>query len=185
MKKISEQTLFSHKWAEIKEIKTDKGSYVYHHQNWSNGEGVAILAYRRVLSDLTPTVKVIQVLGRYEICPAHDLDFELCSITGGMDKEGEPSYETAKRELLEEAGYDVDVNKLVYLGELYPSKQSDTLVHTFAVEITNEVQQEIVGDGTMGEEGAYCQWMPIELAVTESKDPILHSMIAKLTIGLW
>lgn len=163
--------LFRNKWVEVREKVTEKGSYTYSHSIWCNGEGVAILPFKIENGQLF-------ILGRYEVCPCHSDEFELCSITGGMDKEGESPAFTAKRELLEEGGYNVPLHKFVYLGTVKPSKQSDTIQHLFVVDITGKEQGEIVGDGTFGEEGAYVKWITAS-ELTNAEDPLLHTMFMR------
>lgn len=170
-KTTSIETLYENKWIEVREKTIDgKGKYVYSHSNWCNGQGVAVLAYR--IND------GVEFLGRYENCPAHSEDFDLCSITGGMDKVDESAVETAQRELLEEGGYDVPIEKFNYLGQVFPSKQSDNIQHLFIVDITGIEQGEIVGDGTFGEEGAYVEWID-NAKLAESHDPLLQAMYVK------
>lgn len=164
-------TLFKNKWVEVHEKVTEKGTYVYSHSAWCGGQGVAILPFKVVDGQLF-------LLGRFEVCPAHSDTFDLCSITGGMDVEGESPAFTAKRELLEEGGYKVSVEKLIYLGDVRPSKQSDTTQHLFTVDLTGKEQGEIVGDGTFGEEGAYVKWITPE-QLSDGKDPMLHVMFVR------
>ncbi len=175
MSKITD--LFKNKWMALKEIHLDNGtSYTYASDIWCDSEGVAIMPFKLEHSYLD--VKVPKILGRYEICPSHSLEFELYSITGGMDKEGESPAFTAKRELLEETGYDVPVEKLVYLGEVKPSKSSDKTMHLFAVNVEGYQQGEILGDNTKGEEGAYVEFITTE-QLSGAKDPLLHVMFIR------
>lgn len=181
------RTLFENHWLSLKEKTMDNGStYVYSHAGWSGGEGVAILPFRSKL--VSPAWKYYQpeFLGRYEICPAHSDDVELCSITGGMDKDGESPVFTAMRELIEEGGYKVPVENIVYLGTVRPSKSSDTTNHIFAVNLDDGSEEvEATGDGTIGEEGAYCSWINQEQLI-KAKDPLLHAMyLRSLEMGLF
>lgn len=180
MSKITE--LFNNKWVGIREKTLDNGSkYVYAHSEWCNSEGVAVLPYRTFINNEDWGYVVKEFLGRFEICPAHSDMVELCSITGGMDKEGESPAFTAMRELIEEAGYKVPVEELIYLGTAKPSKASDTTVHLFGVNLdsVNVEEVEAVGDGTLGEEGAYCSWIK-RSELVKAKDPLLHTMFMRL-----
>lgn len=180
MSKIS--TLFSNKWQSIKHKQLDNGSeYVYSSSPWCGGEGVAVLPYRRKLINKPWNYYENEYLGRFEICPAHSDDVELCSITGGMDKDGESPVFTAVRELIEEGGYDVPVENMIYLGTVRPSKSSDTTTHLFAVDLDLGAKEvEAIGDGTLGEEGAYCSWITGEQLIN-AKDPLLQSMYLRLS----
>jgi NUDIX domain len=173
MSKIT--TLYSNKWQSIREKTLDNGAkYVYASADWCGSQGVAVLPYRKTGERNTD----VQFLGRYEICPAHSDVVELCSITGGMDKENESPVFTAMRELIEEGGYEVNVEDMHYLGTVRPSKASDNTTHLFAVCLDNAKEVEAIGDGTLGEEGAFCGWIdPEQLAM--AKDPLLHSMFTR------
>lgn len=182
MSKIVE--LFKNKWLTIRKKTLENGcEYIYSHADWCNSEGVAILPFR-VVMDYSLTELGIpkrEFLGRYEICPAHSDEVELCSITGGMDKEGERPVFTAVRELEEEGGYRVNPEHVIHLGAVRPSKSSDNIMNLFAVDVdkANATKVEAVGDGTLGEEGSYCEWIDaVQLA--NAKDPLLHTMLVRL-----
>jgi 8-oxo-dGTP pyrophosphatase MutT (NUDIX family) len=178
MAKITE--IFNNKWLSVKKKTMDNGGeYVYAHAPWCGGEGVSILPFRNVETEggfFHP-----EFLGRFEICPAHSNDIELCSITGGMDKEGESPAFTARRELIEEAGYEAPVENFVYLGTVRPSKSSDNTTHLFGINLDKPAVKEVeaTGDGTLGEEGAYCDWVSVE-RLADAKDPLLHTMFTRL-----
>ena len=114
-----------------------------------------------------------EVLGRFEVNPAHAPNIQLCSLTGGAEK-GEAAKVGAKRELKEESGYEADLEEFVYLGYVRPSKSADTIVHLFGVDLTGKGEPEYApeGDGTTGEANTYCQWKDPNVALF-SKDPIL------------
>jgi len=166
--------LFSNEWISVVEKTTDNGGkYVYSQSIWCNCEGIAILPYRFTANSR------LEFLGRFEICPAHSDELELCSITGGMDKESESPVFTARRELIEESGYVVDNKNLVYLGTVRPSKSSDTTTHLFTVRLDKDfIKTDAVGDGTLGEEGSFCKWVSFD-EITKAKDPLLHTIICR------
>lgn len=130
------------------------------HMARTDGRLVALVPFRR-------TARGLEFLARVEICPAHfpkdtakaAMQARRYSITGGV-KAGETFAQTAVRELLEEAGYAVSDEALIDLGQVYPSKQEDTLAQLYSVDLTNETQAEIKGDGTVWEEGAGVEWLP-------------------------
>jgi len=178
----SEKTLFETKWSSIIKKTMDNGSvYEYLHSPWCNGEGVAILPFRRTASSFTRLDAIdYEFLGRFEVCPAHSNDFELCSITGGMDKQGENPMITAWRELIEEGGYRVPLENIIPLGTVRPSKASDTKTHLFAVNLDKGFDEfEAIGDGTPCEEGAYCKWVSRD-NILLAKDSLLHAMYVRL-----
>jgi 8-oxo-dGTP pyrophosphatase MutT (NUDIX family) len=137
------------------------------------GKFVAVLGYRRVGRDAW------EYLGRVEKCPPHQDGFALCALTGGIEKDEEP-LQAAIRELKEESGITSD--KLKPLGTIRPSKMSDSTGWLFAVDLTDEPDQDKYagkGDGSKGEEGAYCKFISYKDGIS-SKDPILATMIARL-----
>jgi 8-oxo-dGTP pyrophosphatase MutT (NUDIX family) len=125
---------------------------------------------------------LFEFLGRYEICPAHSDEVELCSITGGYDNSDKFTIEQcALNELMEEAGYEGKLEDLVYLGSVRGSKSSDGITHLFAIDIDKCTPCEAVSDGTLGEVGAYCDWINL-IELINAKDPLLLAMYARLTV---
>jgi len=172
------EKLFESKWLSvIKKTMQNGSSYIYSSADWCGSNGVAILPYRVPKNGFLGD---FEYLGRLEICPAHSDVIELCSITGGMDKEGEQAITTAWRELIEEGGYEVPIENIIRLGTVRPSKASESTMHLFAVDVDMGGKVvEAVGDGTLGEEGAFCEWVTKEQLIF-AKDPLLHTMIQRL-----
>ena len=161
-----ERTLYAGNYLSLKK----RGNYIYSHESRSNGKLVAILVYDSSCPNL--------VLGRYEICPAHDDPLpQLCTITGGVDT-GETPIESAIKEIREEAGYCADEMDLEYLGEIRPSKSADTRTYLYAFDAKGKVQYEAVGDGSKYERGAYCTWVSIKEAIW-CKDPLMAVMLVR------
>jgi len=139
--------------------------------------GVIILLYRRD-SELS-------ILGRYEICPAHNDGLALTDIAGGIEK-GDTPLETAVKESCEEAGYILEANNFVDLGRCNLSTNQDTLVYLFAADVTGLPRYDAIGDGTQGEVGSYCDWVtPIQ--AVQSKSAFMSTLILRLyfKIGFW
>jgi len=166
--KSGDHVLYENEWLEMRE--TPDG-YVYSHEAKSDGRGVAVLAYRH--SDAG-----VEVVGRYERCPCHRDGFALTSLTGLMDAGDEAPVETAARELKEEAGIDVAPGELKSLGAVRPSKQADTTMHLFCCDVGDRDIGETVGDGSSGEEGAYCRWVTPRDACL-SKSPVLAALVTR------
>jgi len=168
----TDPTLWQDEWIAVK--KRD-GWYTYTHQLKCNGQGVAVMGYRQGPAGL-------ELVGRYENCPPHDDGITLCSLTGMV--EGEDNVlQTAKRELWEEAGIDAPEGDFQYVGAARPSKASDTAIHLFLINVAGRDIGKATGDGTKGEEGAYCRWISFQDAVM-SKDPILATLAARVQLGL-
>ena len=162
------KTLYRNEWLSLQET---LDGYVYAHEEKSDGQGVAVLAYR---------AKPLLVVGRYENCPCHFDGMALTSLTGQVDP-GETPLQTAARELFEEAGITAGHDEFQSLGTVRPSKAADTTMHLFAVDIGDRDIGRGPGDGTKGEEGAYCKWVDHEQALI-SKSPVLATMVARLVM---
>jgi hypothetical protein len=170
------EIIYDNKWVSLAQATLDNGAkYIYSTEPWCKSNGVAVLVYRWVEDEY---MNYREYLGRYEICPAHSDKAELCAITGGCDKPEEEPIVTAVREVEEEAGYKVDITKVQFLGLVHPSKASDKEVFLYAVDVTGMEQGEAIGDGTLGEVGAYTKWMSGHECIF-SKDPVLATMIVR------
>ena len=74
------------------------------------------------------------------------------TVVSGTVEENETFLQCAKRELLEETGYNVEENeKWNYCGKISATKACATLHPCFLVDISNLTQQKIKGDGSKGE----------------------------------
>jgi hypothetical protein len=172
------KTLFENKWINVIEKTTENnGKYIYSAHPWCNSIGVAVLGYMNIFH-------VLHVLGRYEICPAHSDEVELCALTGGYDNSNKYTVvQCALNELREEGGYIVTEDQMIYLGSVKPSKSSDLIIDLFAVDLNNIKRQNAESDGTLGEVGSYCNWISGKEAI-KSKDPLLSVMIGRLKLKL-
>ena len=144
-----------------------------------SGQGVAVLVYT-----LTDEGKLDKILGRYENCLPHKSEADgLTSITGGVDK-GSSIIDSVLNELNEEAGYeDIDPGKLQDLGSCRPSKQEDSVWNLYAFDATGlERREDSVGDGTKGEEDAYCEWVEPHMALG-CKCPLVPTMFIRAGLG--
>ncbi|PJF40808.1 MAG: hypothetical protein CUN55_12320 [Phototrophicales bacterium] len=137
----------------------EREGYFFLHMARTAGRLVAIVPYRQ-------NAGKYEYLARVEICPAHfpanttksEMQPRLYSITGGV-KPDEDFRSTAARELKEESGYEVNAAALIDLGQVYPSKQEDTIAQLYSVDLSSVQQQTIEGDGSVWEQGAGVQWV--------------------------
>jgi len=164
------------KWLELR-MKVDKENgvdgFIYAHEVSCGGQKVAILPYRRVGRD------GCEVLLREEINPAWSKDPVLSSITGGIEL-GEDKRSAARRELLEETGFDADSSKLKYVGYCYGSKMSDSVYHLFCVDVTGLKSKLPKGDGSKLETKAKNKfWKWDTEAKKECKDPLVAAMVSR------
>jgi len=81
--------------------------------------------------------------------------------------------------LWEEAGYRVDVDDLIGLGQVRPSKSADTVVHLFAVDLTGKTQSTPQGDGSRFEANASVEWVDYDQGI-QIADPLFVTSIARL-----
>jgi len=171
--KQKSKVVFETDWISIKQI----DDYFFMHEKRCNGHIVAVLGWKG-------EKERPDILGRFEICPAHQDGKQLCSLTGGID-EKENSWDDAalnfaQEELEEESGISVKKDRFVDLGTVKPSKAADTIVHLFSIDLPDEEPiKNPKGDGSKGEKGAYCKWISFDEAIG-CKDPLMHVMILRL-----
>ena len=95
-------------------------------------------------------------------------------------KEDETDLDGAKRELLEESGYDVsDDKRWIYLGEITTSKLTNEKHPCFAVNINNIEQDEIIGDGSINEQKSKFELIHPE-KIFDLQDTFLNTTLLKL-----
>lgn len=167
------ETLYKTKWLSLKKMTLESVDveYIYVHSEASNGQAVAVLPFRTKEEGSSE----IEFLVRNEIVPPWTLDRSLCSLTGMH--EGGSYLETAKRELKEESGYEIEIDELIELGLVHNSKASDTEIHLFAVDLTGKEEGEVEGDGSILEALGTYDWVP---SVFDTSDSILLSLYAHL-----
>ena len=149
--KVTDEVLYDGKWVQLKLL---DGWYEYLH---NKGDGVLVLAVDKLQG---------RFLCRYENCPVHGDPHSLdpTSLTGTVE-EGDTPVETSVKEMLEESGYVIKEEELKYQGIAYSSKASDNILHLFYIEMNGEADDDIhegEGDGSKGENGSYCRWLPID-----------------------
>jgi len=149
----------------------DRDGYSFVREVRCDGRIVSILPFRT--RDNTK-----EFLSRLEVCPAHGPEIARYSFTGGWDPK-ETIEETAVRELREEAGFFIDRDELVGLGQTRPSKSADTTAYLFAVDVTGKRQFRPEGDGSRFEATASVEWVNYEVGI-QTQDPLFLSAILRL-----
>jgi len=149
----------------------ERNGYTFSREVRCDGILVSILPFRASSNEM-------EFLARLEVCPAHGPDLERCSITGGVEPE-KSIEESARQELLEEAGYQVGVDDLINLGQVHPSKSADTIVHLFAVNVTGIPQFTASGDGTRFEANASVEWLDYDQSI-QIADSLFVTAITRL-----
>jgi 8-oxo-dGTP pyrophosphatase MutT (NUDIX family) len=138
-KKSKEEILFNGEWLDLVKI---EGSTFIRNKHMS----VAILPYK---TDDTGMIKEIGILEEYNPIRVNNKCETL--ITGTVEYEDDSLLFTAKRELLEEGGFEVkseENDRWLFLGTIYPYKDNDRLVPIFACDVTRIEQVEAKGDGS-------------------------------------
>lgn len=141
--------------------------YTYSHEVKGNGKKIAIVPFRLTGQDDIPVEWLL--LDEVTLCWNGDT-LEPHSITGTVDK-GNTHLETAKIELKEEAGYDVDEKDLIFLGTCYGIKSSDTLYYLYTVDLTDVELGEVSGDGHPLEDVAKAFWTK---DIDDATDPMVY-----------
>lgn len=152
-------------------LRVEDGWYEYASELGGTGDLVVVLGFKKDPGE------PFQLLGRFETVPCHDGKLKLVSLTGKAES---TDWKTeAHRELVEESGVKgVEPGQLHDVGIVYPSKAMDTIAHLFVVDLTGHELGEAKGDGTKGEEGTYCEWVPLEDMV-DCKDPLVHVLMLR------
>ena len=148
-----ETTLFEN--ARLSIINRD--DYIFTH---TKNSVVYILPYRR-------PKRGAYLFGRFEVCPAHSSQKDLCAITGQCQPDDDP-LQVAIGELREEAGMIVNPSQIVSLGSGYLTKQADTTAYFFSVDVTDIPRTRASSDGSKFEQGSYCDWISRAQALASS-----------------
>lgn len=124
-------------------------------------------------------IEISKVGVRYELNPLKENNYTYTAITGNIE-EDETDLDGAKRELLEESGYDVsDDKRWIYLGEITTSKLTNEKHPCFAVNINNIEQDEIIGDGSINEQKSKFELIDPE-KIFDLEDTFLNTTLLKL-----
>jgi 8-oxo-dGTP pyrophosphatase MutT (NUDIX family) len=107
-------------------------------------------------------------------------NYSISPITGSTDEDDPNFLETAKRELKEESGYDVNENsRWHFLGNAVSSKFVDHEQPCFAVDVTNLARGEEQGDGSKKEDLSKFVFIPAN-DVVKCKDVFIPALFLKL-----
>jgi hypothetical protein len=120
---------------------------------------VAVMPYT---VDERGTVENLGMLIEYN--PFREGDYANTLITGTVETEDTDLIETAIRELKEEGGIicpPEDRKRFIYLGNFYPYKDSDRMIPTFAVDVTNLEMTSPEGDGSKKESLSKFRLLPV------------------------
>lgn len=160
------------RWLDIHVDPTTKYESVTSKKN--NGAGsIAILPIRVVLgTGKSANVEFAEVLVRKEVVPAWTYDEDVnasnsyVAITGLIEP-GETPAEAARRELLEETGYEIPEGEIIpMIWSGFQSKKDKDRHYIFIKRITSLPQKEITGDGTYLESLGSNHWIRLSRLYT-------------------
>jgi 8-oxo-dGTP pyrophosphatase MutT (NUDIX family) len=122
---------------------------------------VAVLPFERGQDGLPANIGVIN-----EFNPLRLGSKEITAITGRAEGDDPDILSTAKRELTEEAGYDVvDTSRWTYLGEMFTNKMIVDGIQCFAVDVTGLKRNTPKGDGSLKESKSEFNFLPVSVAL--------------------
>jgi len=173
-------TLLKTEWFSIVEVAFD-GAIMS--GIWKDDRNAVVLPYITNASEIEGTddvkIEISKVGVRYELNPLKENNYTYTAITGNIE-EDETDLDGAKRELLEESGYDVsDDKRWIYLGEITTSKLTNEKHPCFAVNINNIEQDEIIGDGSINEQKSKFELIDPE-KIFDLEDTFLNTTLLKL-----
>jgi len=173
-------TLLKTKWFSIVEVAFD-GAIMS--GIWKDDRNAVVLPYITNASEIEGTddvkIEISKVGVRYELNPLKENNYTYTAITGNIEG-SETDLDGAKRELLEESGYDVsDDKRWIYLGEITTSKLTNEKHPCFAVNINNIEQGEIIGDGSVNEQKSKFELIDPE-KIFDLEDTFLNTTLLKL-----
>lgn len=142
--------VFDSKWVKVKQ--SDKGFLFLERKN---RDSIAVLLLRDVGED-----KPYEMLVRYQpLCVDHQL--HACPITGGIDHPDQLLIDLARKEIEEEAGYEVGTDRIYEFGSYIVGTQTNEKCHMFLCDVTGLEPTIPQGDGTYHESISYNSWEPI------------------------
>jgi 8-oxo-dGTP diphosphatase len=105
-----------------------------------------------------------EVLVRYQPMPldnSDDMKLYPCPITGSIDK-NEVAILCAKREVLEETGYNIEYKNIIYLGKYSVGTQTNEKVYMYCYNANTLTPENIRGDDSIHEKLSKNKWEDIE-----------------------
>jgi 8-oxo-dGTP pyrophosphatase MutT (NUDIX family) len=136
---------------------------------------VAVMPYS---NDENGMVKEIGIL--HELNHLRETGFCDTLITGTVEYEDDSLLLAATRELAEEGGITVpeDENgRWIFLGPIYPYKDSDKVIPVFAVDVTGLQIKEATGDGTDKEELSKLEMKDVSEGIASDEGLVLAAFL--------
>ena len=172
-----DKQLFENEWLSIYE--RDGWYIIADESRCQDGQLIGLLIFTRDIAG-----NIDKVLGRYEYDHVTgEKGTTLTSVTGGVDH-GSTPIESALEEMAQEAGYYLTEEDLVPLGTFEPSKAMTTVMHLYGFDATGMEdmrREEAEGDGTEGEDGAFCEWVEMVPDIINMNSPVNHVALLRLS----
>jgi hypothetical protein len=162
------KTLFTDHWFDVVEVKGQTGIK-------TNKMSVAVLPYRVDSNSMISEIGLLNELNYFR-----EGNFCQTLITGTIDYEDDSLLLTAIRELKEEGGFELtesDNDRWIFLGPIYPYKNSDQMIPVFAVDVTGLEQKDHVGDGTDKEELSKLEMVSVGNGIASDESLVLSSFV--------
>jgi hypothetical protein len=162
------KTLFTDQWFDVVEVKGQTGIK-------TNKMSVAVLPYRVDSNSMISEIGLLNELNYFR-----EGNFCQTLITGTIDYEDDSLLLTAIRELKEEGGFELsesDNDRWIFLGPIYPYKNSDQMIPVFAVDVTGLEQKDHVGDGTDKEELSKLEMVSVGNGIASDESLVLSSFV--------
>jgi len=160
--------LFEDKWFQVVDIEGQIGL--------KNKEmSVAIMPYRVNELGVITEIGLLKELNYFR-----EGNYAQTLITGTIEKEDDSLLLAAKRELLEEGGFELtedDNERWLFLGPVYLYKTSDQMIPVFAVDVTGVEQRKADGDGSVKEEKSELEMVEIGNGISSSEALVLSSFL--------
>jgi len=161
------KVLFEDKWFQVVDIEGEVGL--------KNKEmSVAIMPYRVNEMGIITEVGLLKELNYFR-----EGNYAQTLITGTIENEDDSLLYTAKRELLEEGGFDLkdENDRWLFLGPVYLYKNSDQMVPVFAVDVTGFEQSKPEGDGSLKESKSSLEMVEIGNGVSSEEALVLSAFL--------
>lgn len=162
------KVLFSDKWFDVVNINGQVGLKNKH-------MSVAVMPYCTDDNGIISTIGLLHEFNNFR-----ENDFSDTLITGTIEYEDDSLLFTAVRELREEGGFTMPEDSLdrwLFLGSIYISKNSDQVIPVFAVDVTGLPQVETNGDGSEKEIKSYLEMVDVSNGIASDESLVLASFV--------
>jgi len=164
----NEEILYSSKWFDVIQVKDQKGFRM-------KKMTVAVLPFRTNENGLITEIGIL-----HELNYLRDGNYCDTLITGTVEYEDDSLLLTAIRELKEEGGFSLPEDsseRWIFLGPVYPYKDSDYMIPTFAVDVTGLTQEEALGDGSEKEEKSELLMIDVSEGISSNEAIVLAAFL--------